>query len=164
MVRFSLRTLLLLVAVSGVAAAMIAHYVFRPDPITHITTRSEWDAATNNDRCVVFVDGDWNINMVAFRQPFAKFADWCQANTNARVLTMIIESDDTTNDVWNICDQLWRTNNIDRGGMKNYGGAGRVLWIDNGEVVDYAWCMELIDYDDIENIDALKARTRAAFN
>ena len=143
---------------------MVAHYFFRPGSIAQITTRSAWDAAIKNDRCIVFVDGDWNINMVAFREPFAKFANWCQSATDVRALTMKIDSDDTTNDVWNISDELWRTHNINPGGLKNYGGAGRVLWIDNGQVVDYAWCRELMDYNDLDNIDVLKARTQNVFN
>jgi hypothetical protein len=162
--RFSLRALLLLVAITALATAMVAHYFFGRDPITHITTRSEWDAAMESDRCIVFVDGEWNVDMVAFRQPYAKFAEWCQSHIDARALTMLIDSDNTTNDVWSICNELWRMNSINPGGLKNYGGAGRVLWINKGQVVDYAWCMELINYEDIENIDTLKARTQNAFN
>jgi hypothetical protein len=162
LIRFRLRTLLLLVTASAVAAAMVAPY-FRPSPIAHITTRSEWDAAISNDQCIVFVDGDWNTEMVAFRRPFARFADWCQDHTEVRALTMLIDADVRTNDVWSICDRLWEKNDIDKGGLKNLGGAGRVLWIHHGQVVDYAWCNEVMNDNDIENIDALKTRTRKVF-
>jgi hypothetical protein len=157
-----LRTFLLVVPVAAVTAALVAPY-FRPSPIVRIATRTEWDEAIANDRCVVFVDGDWNSEMVAFRKPFAKFADWCRASTDVRTLTMLIDADDTTGDVWNICQQIWMTNDIHQGGLKTYGGAGRVLWINRGQIVDYAWCKELTDDTDIENIDALKTRTRKAF-
>ena len=96
--------------------------------------------------------------MAAFRQlRFQKLAEWCQSDTNVRALTMTIDSDDTTNDVWKICEQMWLDNRIPPGSMKHYGGAGRVVWIDSGRVVDYDWCSELMD------LDALKARTKHAF-
>ena len=164
LVRFNLRILLLLVAVAAGVSAVVAHYFVRPDPITKITSRSEWISAIKHDRCVVFVDGDWNIDMVAFRKPFSKFAVWCESRTDTHALTLKIDPADKTNDVWNICDELWHTHNIKRGGLKNYGGAGRVLWIDKGQIVDYAWCMELMDDGDIDNISALKTRTRNAFH
>lgn len=126
-------------------------------PIGNITTHADWELATKNHRCIVFVDGAWNIQMVHFRRPFAKFADWCQTHTNTRALTMSINPHDTTNDVWHICQELWAQNNIDPGGLKNFGGAGRVLWIDKGQIVDYAWCFE------VETIEMLTERTQKAF-
>ena len=76
---------------------------------------------------------------------------------------MTIDSDDTQNDVWRICDELWRLNLIDPGGLKNYGGAGRILWVEDGKVVDYDWCEALTDFSDLENFDALEMRTRSNF-
>ena len=66
-------------------------------------------------------------------------------------------------EIWQICDDLWSRYDIPRGGLKNLGGAGRVLWIEDGRVVDYAWCTELMNEDDRENIELLKVRTRRAF-
>jgi hypothetical protein len=43
------------------------------------------------------------------------------------------------------------------GGLKYLGGAGRVVWFQNGEVVDYAWCSE------VANAGELQARTLKAF-
>jgi len=161
--QYRLWHLFVLTLVAAVVAAFISRYFFRPDPITRITSYSEWESATRNSRCILFVDCEWNANIVLFRQPFAKFAEWCAATSNNRPLTMMIDSDDTTNDVWKICQDLWRANNIAPGAMKTYGGAGRVVWIDRGQVVDYAWCTELMD-DDVRDIDILKTRTANAFD
>ena len=161
--RFTLRSLLLLVASCAIAATA-AHYLIRPDPMMRITTHAEWDVAIKRRNCVLFVDGDWNIDIVAFRRPFAKFAWWCYADATARAITMKIDSDDTSNDVWSICDTLWSSNEIHPGGLKNFGGAGRVVWLKNGNVVDYAWCMELMQRNEVETIALLQKRTRKAFD
>ena len=76
---------------------------------------------------------------------------------------MLIDASDTTNEIFSLCDQLWRANGIWPGALKHYGGSGRVLWIDNGQIVDYAWCMDVKKYEDVENIESLKHRTRNAF-
>jgi hypothetical protein len=171
------RSALLMIAVGVAALAVISRHAtdneavrpvdkpsaVRPDPIRKIATRANWDSATKNRCCVLFVDCPWNIEVVRFRRPFASFADWCQANTKVSVLTMKLDSEDVTNDVWQICDQLWAENDIDQGGLKNSGGAGRVVWINNGRVVDYAWCMELTNADNIEDTESLRTRTRKAF-
>src|SRR5262245_24165497 len=120
--RFTLRTLLLLVAAAAIAAAVIGRYYFRPNPITHITTRAQWDSILTNRQCVLFVDGEWNLAMAAFRQQrFQELADWCQSDTNVRALTMTIDPDDRTNDVWNISEQLRQNHNMERGSIKNFG-------------------------------------------
>jgi hypothetical protein len=36
---------------------------------------------------------------------------------------MPIDADDTSNDVWQICEEFWRKNDIHPAGLKNYGGA-----------------------------------------
>ena len=163
MLRFTLRSLLAFVTLCAVAAAIGAHYFLGPDPVTYIATRADWDAAIEHNRCVVFVDGDWNGDMVLFRRPYTKFAEWSQDQPDIVALAMKIDPNNETNDAWKICDELWTTNRISRGGLKNYHGAGRVIWIDHGKVVDHAWCMELMGDDEIENIDKLMTRTRNAF-
>ena len=39
--------------------------------------------------------------------------------------------------------QVWLDNAVDRGGMKTYGGAGRVIWLKDGQLVDVAWWHEV---------------------
>ncbi len=76
---------------------------------------------------------------------------------------MTINPDDTSDDVWKIC-RNFGASIISLQGLKNYGGAGRVLWITNGKVVDYVWCMELMNNYDTNNTETLlKTRTKNAF-
>jgi len=78
---------------------------------------------------------------------------------------MMINPDDTSDDIGKLCEQLWTKYDIPRGGLKNLGGAGRVLWIANREIVDYAWCMELMNDNDTDDTETLlKARTQKAFD
>lgn len=115
-----------------------------------------------DSRCVVFVDGGWNAEVVAFRKPFHEFARRRGPNGSIRLLTMTIDADDTGNDVWRICERIYRDYDIPQGGLKNFGGAGRVLWISNGRVVDYAWCKELLASNQNETVDELNDRTQRA--
>ena len=162
--RLKLPALLLLITLLAVTLVIIANVISNRDPVIRIATRTQWDSAAKHKRLVVFVDGDWNSNVVMFRQPFEQYALWCQTDTDVVTSTMLIDAKDTTNDVWNICEQLWRSNNIDPGSLKTFGGAGRVVWIEQGQVVDYAWCWELLNHDDIDDIGMLKVRTKDAFN
>ena len=51
-----------------------------------------------------------------------------------------------------------RSNEIDVGGLKTYGGAGRIIWLEDGRVLDYEWCFEFLNEP-----SQLKARSRNAF-
>lgn len=163
MVQFGLRSLLLIVALAAVIAALSGYYLFRPELITKITTRAQWETAIKRDRCIVFIYGDWNTDMVGFQVTFAKFAGHRQDHAGTRLLTMTVGPANMSNDVWEICEELWHNNNITSGGLKHLNGAGRVLWIENGKVVDYAWCQEIMSTSDLENFDAITQRTRKAF-
>jgi hypothetical protein len=118
-----------------------------------------------NRHCVVLVDGAWNTETARFRPSFKEFASWCQTKTDVQVLTMMINPKDTSDDVWKLCHELWNKYDIDSGGLKTFGGDGRVLWINNGEVVDFAWCMEFMHESDTADTAALlRTRTSKAFD
>jgi hypothetical protein len=123
---------------------------------TKITTRAEWESAIKDRRCVLFVDCRWNVNVARFRRRFTSLASWCQ-EMDVTALTMQIDPEHE-DDVWKICAELWTKNNIDPGGLKNWGGAGRVVWLDHGRVVDHAWCMEFLDNSQPESVDTLAAK------
>ena len=140
------------------------HVTRGTDPILQVKSRSDWDIAIQTRRCIVFVDGTWNTYIARFRPCFGEFAVWCQIHNDVQAVSMMINPDDTSDDVWQLCEQLWSKYDIPRGGLKNYGGAGRVLWLNNGKVVDYVWCMDLMNNYDTGNTETLlKNRTKNAF-
>jgi hypothetical protein len=126
------------------------------NPIREITTTDDWKAATATGRCILFVDCVWNPEVVAFRRRFSEFAAWSNENTDYKTIRVTMDPD-LKDELSQTIQILWKDNSIARGGMKNYGGAGRVVWFDHGRLIDYAWCMELLD------ANALKSRTTAAF-
>lgn len=155
--QFRLRTLLLFVALSALVMFVANAYIFRPPPIMHVNTLEEWEAVTRHRRVVLFVNGEWSYPAAMFQSPFLEFGQWCRDETEIRAVQMTIDSSDTSNDVWSICDEMWSSNDIDPGSMKTFGGAGRVVWLEDGEVLDYAWAWETMQQDE------LKQRTADAF-
>lgn len=153
----------LLVCVSASATAAETEHEVPRESTQDIHTRAEWKAAIGKGRCLLFVEGDWNILVAAFKEPHARFANWCVAKTNIRPLRIRIDPNDIENDAFHICDELWKANNISSGGLKTLGGAGRLVWMENGKVVDYAWCWEVMDKENPASIELLKQRTLKAF-
>lgn len=129
---------------------------FNSNAVRSITNIDDWNAAIASGRYVLFVNCDWNIAMVAFRQQFSDFAAWSSDNTNYRTISVKLDADSKDN-MWHAIQDFWQHNSISPGGLKTYGGAGRVVWLNDGRVVDYAWCTEILD------LDRLKTRTRNAF-
>ena len=41
-----------------------------------------WNSILHSGRYIIFVDCDWNGDIVAFRAPFSEFADWCWDETD----------------------------------------------------------------------------------
>lgn len=126
------------------------------DAVQIITTTDEWKAAIASGRCVLFVDCDWNVAVVAFRRSFADFASWSRDNANHKAITFKVDAD-SKDEMWHAIQDLWKDNSISPGSMKTYGGAGRVVWFKESRVVDFAWCMEVFE------MDTLKSRTKDAF-
>ncbi len=129
---------------------------FSSKAVRRIQTIAEWNECTSARHCVLFVNCDWNTDMVMFRQPFSEFADWCRDNTDYQTIAVTIDGESKCA-LWNALQELWQNNDISPGGLKTYGGAGRVVWFSNGRVVDHAWCV------DVERLDKLKARSHDAF-
>jgi hypothetical protein len=125
-------------------------------PVRTITTVEEWKSSISSGQRILFVDCDWNGDVFNYRRTFWDFAKWCRANSNCRMLSVKIDPD-FQDDLTNVLQDLWARNRISSGGMKNMGGAGRVVWFENGQVVDYAWWAEVPDFA------ALKWRTRKVF-
>ncbi len=105
----------------------------------------------------LFVDCDWNSLMVAFRGPFSSFADWSRDETayQPASVKMIAFSDD---DLSVAVQDFLRSNGISTQGMKTYGGAGQILWLENGRLLDSADCGEFL-----RDVPNLKTRTQQVF-
>jgi hypothetical protein len=121
-----------------------------------ISTTDDFYAVTATGNCVLFVNCDWVEFPVAFRQPFSEFARWCRENTDYKTVTVKLKAN-SHDELWSAIQDLWAWNHIFPGGLKTYGGAGRVVWFKGGRVVDYAWCSEVL------SVDKLKLRSTTAF-
>lgn len=130
--------------------------VLARSPVRILSSANELRASLAKGQSVLFVDCGWNGDVVAFRVPFATFADWCEQNTNVQALSVKIDSE-SKDALWDALQKMWRDNRIYEGGLKNHGGAGRVVWFRDGQVADYAWCSE------VHSVALLKARTSKAF-
>lgn len=124
-------------------------------PVRSLTTADDLRNSLSTGQSVLFVDCDWNGDVIAFRIPFATFATWCEQNS-IKTLSVKVDSE-SRNELWDMLQRLWRDNRIYEGGLKYHGGAGRVVWFRDGQVVDYAWCSE------VHSVALLKARTSRAF-
>ncbi len=126
-------------------------------PVRIITSSDALRDSLATGESIFFVDCGWNGGVAAFRFPFAAYAAWCERNTSIQTLSVKVDSG-SKDELWDTLQQMWRDNRILEGGLKNYGGAGRVVWFRDGQVVDYAWCTE------VHSVEELKARTSKAFD
>jgi hypothetical protein len=122
-----------------------------------ISTVPEWYAATSTGQVFLFVDCEWNGDVGRFHDQFQEFAGWCRKETSIRPVTVVLDADDQ-NALWDTLQKLWDEERVSSGGLKNLGGAGRVVWFDDGEVRDIAWCHHL------PNAAVLRERTQALFD
>lgn len=122
-----------------------------------ISSLAEWQSTVAAGRCILFVDCDWNEAMVAFRKPFSEFADLRRDNTDYRLMSVKLDVE-SQDELWITVQELWERYDIPPGGLKTFGGAGRVVWLDQGRVKDFAWCTEVFD------VSKLGSRSQRAFN
>ena len=121
-----------------------------------ISTPADFQAVTSTGQVVLFVDCGWNSDVVGFHDPFHEFAGWCRNETSIRPVTVVLDANNQ-DALWDTLQMLWEDLRVSSGGLKNLGGAGRVVWIDDGEVRDVAWCFHLRD------VRELQQRSEAAF-
>jgi hypothetical protein len=110
--------------------------------VAAIDNPSEWRRTISNHRCILFVDCGWSLDVAVGRRHFSQFAVWCRKHSNYLPLRVMLDANDR-GEMWNIVQELWKSNSIDPGGKP--GAAGRIYWLENGRVVDYAWCNEFPD-------------------
>lgn len=119
-----------------------------------ITSAEAFDAAIAKGKSVLFVDCPWNHEVKLLELKFNKFAESVSPQEDFRILT--IDLDDEHDSTWRRLATLWKQNDIELGGLKNLNGAGRIVWFQDGKVVDYEWGMNLDE-------KALRERTEKAW-
>lgn len=125
--------------------------------IRTIPTPTEWGWTIQSGRYVVFVDCTWNMYVALFRPQFEQFAGWCLQNTE--YVPIRVELHDVAHDpMWELVNKLCSTHAIPDGGMKFQGG-GVIVWLEDGEVVDFAHCAGDGEFYP-DGFAALKARTQ----
>jgi hypothetical protein len=97
-----------------------------------------------------------------FRRTFQEFGEWCSLR-GIRPLTLKITGN-AEDDAWNICQKLWEENGIEPGYLRTHGGAGRVVWMEAGRVVDCVWMFDMEGWPGLDSIEGMKVRTIAAFD
>ncbi len=128
-----------------------------PDSAAFVISKAaELRTVTATGQVVLFVDCPWNGDVVGFREPFREFAGWCRNETSIRPATVMLDADNQ-DALWQALQALWSNLRVSAGGLKNYGGAGRVVWFEDGVVRDIAWCHHLQD------VAGIKERTRDVF-
>jgi len=153
--RFSLKFLLGFMFIAAVCAAVYMHYAPRRLPTTEIECTQPWGDVTKNKKTVLFVDADCNgftLFWGHLYEPYCRWFRW-KYGRNAVLVDTTLGSGET----WDVLQQTWRDHNVITGGYKTWGGAGQVVWIRDGIVVDTAF---LPDFPDL---DSMKQRTLKNF-
>lgn len=123
--------------------------------VQQVKSADEWGSAVSFGQTVLFVNCEWHIDVVAYRRVFREFGASSQENMECRAVSVTVDPDGQ-DELWPILQSLWAQLRIDHG-MKLLGGAGRIVWFDNGQVVDYALWFEVPD------VESLRQRTKMAF-
>ncbi len=131
-------------------------------PVKIVSTGEQWDAWTQNQKCVLFVDCNWNATVVVSRTTYQAFSEWCVEN-DICPLAISLDANDKTSEARQVCQKLWKDNAIAQGSMKNAGGAGRIVWLQDGTVVDHDWCTAILNWENLQDIESWKNRTEEAF-
>ena len=137
-----------------------------PAQFNNVATIDQWVQSTKSQRVVLFVDADCNSWTLSYRDRLDSYSDWFRNafGYNAIFIDTSIASGSPTWDPANIeielfdlLQELWKTHSVPTGGMKSWGGAGTVAWLDDGKIVDHEFIGSL------ETLDEMRTRTDTAF-
>jgi hypothetical protein len=117
-------------------------------PFAELTTRKDLHGIANEALAVVFVDGGWSIDCAVFRPVLSRAYENWSAGAQSRHLEW--RRIDVSNlGPWHTEVTDWLGNHgISMGGLKQQ-GAGRVIWIRDGQVAAADWC---VDFDESDSI------------
>ncbi len=104
-------------------------------------------------RTVLFVDADFNgFTNQGIYEPFCR---WFHRKYGRD--TLVIDTTPGEGEPWEIAQEIWRDHHVFTGGYKTFGGAGQVVWIDRGVVIDNAFIMDFV------HLSELQSRTEKVF-
>ena len=156
--------MMVILAVVAIAAAVIASHL-RPSVYDSciVSTQVELDEICADQNCIVYVDGVWSTVCKMFHPPFIECAKEGFQHGKYRPVVIDLHLGNPEHEA--IVSRLKAGADVRPYGMKSFGGNGLVFWLVNGNVVDAAWCVDLMapDYDMAKSEKRLFERTNANF-
>ena len=153
--RFSLKSMLVTVMLAALCVATYVHFAPRPLPVRQISCEQPWSDVAASTAVVAFVDADFNGFTGFYSNVYERFCRWHLSGFRENAI--LIDTTSGSGETWDKLQQTWRDLNVHTGSFKTFGGAGQVVWVKNGKVVDTVF---LPDSD----FDELKGRTVNNFN
>lgn len=108
------------------------------------TVRSLADSNTTlgEGRVVLFIDATWSLPVVAWRQPFLEFSTWCHERSVCIPVRIQLSDPD---EEWQTIESFREANAIPSYGYAFHNGAGQVIWLENGRVLEHSNCINFPD-------------------
>jgi hypothetical protein len=118
-----------------------------------------WNRTVMQGQRILFVDGPWNFDSAVIRRLITDNSSHFGDRIETPVVRVEIDAEYPNTALFGRLSQFWRENSIHPGGMKNFGGGGRVVWLVDGKVVDYAWGHEILGLNDFQQRTAIAFQT-----
>jgi hypothetical protein len=126
--------------------------------VSTVTSIHEFEKALHDGRSVLFIDGDWSLVSAASRPVYSEFAHtWRPAPDDPPMHFIRLDFSTSNTPLWHHVQKWLDAESVERGGYKNFGGVGKVLWVQDGHVKDWATHVGGLNCED------MIARTRKAF-
>jgi hypothetical protein len=126
-----------------------------PEAKSDFGTPEAFVAATRSGRRVIFVDADFSSETVRFRPIWQEFRRRAPAGVEAQ--TVVPGTDWQAPEFVAVMDWIQANSIHYVGGYKTFGGAGLIVWTEDGEVRDHSFC----SWDN--SVDSMTERTRRTF-
>lgn len=124
------------------------------DRIHTIRSLADWNTTISEGRVVLFLDAAWSLPVTVWRRPFLEFSNWChESSACSPVRVQLCHHDEE----WATIFAFRDANSIPFKGDIYSNGAGQVVWLKDGHVLDHSLCHRFPD------AAAVIARTKAVF-
>ncbi len=103
-----------------------------------VNTIADLDKLCDQDCAVVFIWVDWSMHArqsasIAIRM----VADWRSKHPDANIDLLQIDLSEQSGEMWDAVEQWLGSQDIQDAGSLMYGGAGALLWVRSGMIVQY---------------------------